>query len=926
MSENESKKEESAEKVSSNGIHIDVGAAPDLQEALGITPSGHCVRHPNCPVLSLVHNKIIPCRVCFSEEKSVGIRQRKSFAAVVHQLQQISDPDKNEKEGETGDATDDENRRKVKRAHSASMQALILQQQPQTMDSIMKRLGQVQNWMLRQKEKEVMSLQMQIQGLEEKLHDAEAKNQEQRQTIWALRRTIQQDMKIIKTMAVQKERERDMLSQHGSPMNSSTSSPSKRSNPLYTADSPSLSASPDKARPVRSSSSNSISVSSTPLASPAGKAFNSGPNTPDPDDAGPSTMQGIILDNDPLLDKVRQKKKALQSRFEELRATTSGKQGQAPKSSSGHVPGRPLNPPNVGGLKRSDAQSFRAHSSRSLDEMVEPPYLKQQQQTESKPQPDLSMDVGSFHDTSRKQYWNDAEYASMTSDPNKIFASFRGGLLDIPKSPPAASHDNRTKNRPKLQLDTDQMAQLKMPRMRGVGRTLSYQSDDLSTDGLSVDGKSFDGRSFDGRSFDGRSFDCRSFDGRSFDARSFDGRSFDGQSFGSDAPRDNPFYRHAVTPDGAPKHVIEDSTDPTADTDGDDNKSVSSFASYEQPPPPPLHNSVPPPKQSARKPKRTVSTDEILDVVPEVHNEDDDFNSSKQSLMFSSSGHPPPIPVAPAVEPVAPAAVTNLPAESSDQNKNPKPSIQKVSSSTQDDETVDTTPTFFTESGASAALSGQRAQEQEKQKFIFTVTGAQCQDKYGDTGIYSGDILVTEGLPHGKGCMKYESGREYDGHWVSGQWHGHGKLLNPNGDVYEGEFVLDARHGKGEYRWDNGDVYTGDFSYDRRNGNGKFCFHNGNVYEGEFVDGMFEGFGRYDFGDGYYEGEWRAGRYHGDGELQYSNGGKYTGEFRESLAHGFGVEMLPDGTKRRGVWEKGQPVEFFHRTAAEGVDVASREG
>ena len=55
------------------------------------------------------------------------------------------------------------------------------------------------------------------------------------------------------------------------------------------------------------------------------------------------------------------------------------------------------------------------------------------------------------------------------------------------------------------------------------------------------------------------------------------------------------------------------------------------------------------------------------------------------------------------------------------------------------------------------------------------------------------------------------------------------------------------------------------------------------------------------------EGEWKEGCYDGSGELQNSNGGKYTGEFRHSVAHGFGMEVLSDGTKRRGVWVDGKP-------------------
>jgi len=197
----------------------------------------------------------------------------------------------------------------------------------------------------------------------------------------------------------------------------------------------------------------------------------------------------------------------------------------------------------------------------------------------------------------------------------------------------------------------------------------------------------------------------------------------------------------------------------------------------------------------------------------------------------------------------------------------------------------------------------------------FPVTNAICRDKYGDTGTYSGTISVAQGLPNGVGTMEYDSGRVYSGDWVAGQWHGRGKLHNPNGDFYEGEFVFDARHGQGVYKWENGDVYKGIFFQDKRHGKGVFSFHNGNVYSGEFVDGLFEGYGRYDFGDGYYEGEWKQGRYDGNGVLKYATGGKYTGEFRNSVAHGFGMEVTPDGVKRRGVWSHGQPEQYYERGA-----------
>jgi hypothetical protein len=195
-------------------------------------------------------------------------------------------------------------------------------------------------------------------------------------------------------------------------------------------------------------------------------------------------------------------------------------------------------------------------------------------------------------------------------------------------------------------------------------------------------------------------------------------------------------------------------------------------------------------------------------------------------------------------------------------------------------------------------------------KFLFSVTGATCHDKFGDDGTYTGTILVTEGLPHGKGKMNYDSGRIYDGEWICGQWHGRGKLLNPNGDSYDGEFFFDARHGHGIYQWDNGDIYVGNFTSDKRHGRGKFSFHNGNVYEGEFCDGLFDGYGKYNFAGGSYEGNWKDGRYNGAGVLIYgSTGGKYEGEFRNSVAHGFGTEIMPDGKQRRGVWIDGKPTE-----------------
>ncbi|KAG7356956.1 MORN repeat-containing protein [Nitzschia inconspicua] len=191
-------------------------------------------------------------------------------------------------------------------------------------------------------------------------------------------------------------------------------------------------------------------------------------------------------------------------------------------------------------------------------------------------------------------------------------------------------------------------------------------------------------------------------------------------------------------------------------------------------------------------------------------------------------------------------------------------------------------------------------------KKVTRVEHQVVHDKYGDGGIYSGYVSIKDRLPHGKGKMIYDNGREYEGDWKGGRWHGFGMWKNPNGDYYEGKFVYDARHGSGVYRWRNGNEYQGDFHEDKRQGKGIFNFANGNVYEGDFVNGIFEGKGRYKFEGGYYEGDWACGRYHGKGILSFADGSSYCGGFDNGVANGEGKETASNGTVRVGIWENGR--------------------
>jgi len=67
-------------------------------------------------------------------------------------------------------------------------------------------------------------------------------------------------------------------------------------------------------------------------------------------------------------------------------------------------------------------------------------------------------------------------------------------------------------------------------------------------------------------------------------------------------------------------------------------------------------------------------------------------------------------------------------------------------------------------------------------------------DPYGDKGIYSGQVLLSTGLPHGGGKMIYEDdGRTYEGDWRHGRWHGWGRATFSNGDAFEGFYKYDQR-------------------------------------------------------------------------------------------------------------------------------------
>lgn len=54
-------------------------------------------------------------------------------------------------------------------------------------------------------------------------------------------------------------------------------------------------------------------------------------------------------------------------------------------------------------------------------------------------------------------------------------------------------------------------------------------------------------------------------------------------------------------------------------------------------------------------------------------------------------------------------------------------------------------------------------------------------------------------LRQGKGIMKYQNGRLFEGEWENDQRHGRGYERYPNANIYQGEFQYGKAHGKGRY-------------------------------------------------------------------------------------------------------------------------------
>ncbi|GHS91484.1 hypothetical protein AGMMS49949_01970 [Alphaproteobacteria bacterium] len=194
------------------------------------------------------------------------------------------------------------------------------------------------------------------------------------------------------------------------------------------------------------------------------------------------------------------------------------------------------------------------------------------------------------------------------------------------------------------------------------------------------------------------------------------------------------------------------------------------------------------------------------------------------------------------------------------------------------------------------------------------------------------------GKPHGKGVLKYDDGRIYDGEWVNGKEHGTGTLTKPDGSTYKGDWVKGKKHGtgilttadgstdkgdwvngkrqgKGEQTYKDGYLfwYTGCWLEDRWHGWGILRLKDGSTYAGYFDHGLKEGNGMLMYRDGKYDGDFKADKRDGRGKMEYCDGTIYDGSWKDDKRNGYGrlIRREEDGrvcVLHAGLWKDDEPI------------------
>lgn len=198
---------------------------------------------------------------------------------------------------------------------------------------------------------------------------------------------------------------------------------------------------------------------------------------------------------------------------------------------------------------------------------------------------------------------------------------------------------------------------------------------------------------------------------------------------------------------------------------------------------------------------------------------------------------------------------------------------------------------------------------------------------------YTGNTL--NGVPHGKGEVRFTTGISYAGDFKEGLPDGYGTTKWPGGVVHEGQIKKGVIQGEGTMTYADGQMFEGQFA----NGNpvkGILRFGKGSVYEGALKDWAFEGEGTLRFSTGQvFKGEFRNDKAY-YGTITYKDGGTFTGYLHtgieKSIPHagvhedptytyygyfdtlgkrsGYGYYAYPEGDVQKGKWKNGDLYEL----------------
>lgn len=122
--------------------------------------------------------------------------------------------------------------------------------------------------------------------------------------------------------------------------------------------------------------------------------------------------------------------------------------------------------------------------------------------------------------------------------------------------------------------------------------------------------------------------------------------------------------------------------------------------------------------------------------------------------------------------------------------------------------------------------------------YIYTHSSSQLQSQkdrvWTPFGQHKYRGQMQNGVPHGKGEMRWQNCSTYSGDWRGGVMHGTGIMTWPSGKKYEGQWQDNVQEGRGIMFYPNGNIYEGTFHHGVRHGQGILRQPNGGYFEGRF--------------------------------------------------------------------------------------------